>query len=552
MEESLGKALDLVKNQLELFETFPLHGHPAKIIRNDQGQINPQDVDLRYLATHQTVELADITSEEGASITVQTEDGKQETANAVIPLFGAEDADLVPFINSRLYKLLLTWSLVRDPDTLLDESFNCMLNAVFKYALVSTKPEQGLVDKAVVNLTLIRSSQAEGGLFSNVPSDLNSLTKELDLDKKTRAAPIPKVLLNAYSHFKTGKINQEQLKSLVSYAQAAALKTLINGEVSKLKRLFDLEIKKTETEDSHEVQIAKKIKSQFAKVRSLGDLARKLAAEITDVTLNADVNIHYLPGRLDKLVENDDRFSLLKRFREAVGLPEFSQAESEALVFAAFEAKGEDIDLNVLSDTTTSKAAVKTALKEDLKKEKDVKAPGSKKGKKGKVASKPLTSAKSKEIQRNPIFKALYPVLEKEFQEFFKQVHKEVVPLPPAELEAYCKTHSLNFKGIKFNEATHLPIRTCAAQGCYYFMRNMPRLDSHLQVWGVKLPQGFHLVVKENQAKSTKEIYEIFAKSHFSTVDGQTVPFDPKRFDKSEEEVLGYIDKLRVAYGKIA
>lgn len=551
MDQSLDKALDLVKNQLELFETFPLHGHPAKIIRNDQGQIDAQRVDLRYLGTDQVLELLDITSEQGGSINVTTADGKQETVNAVVPLFGKESADLAPFINSRLYKLLMSWNLIRDPDTLLEDSFSCMLTAAFGNAIKAAKPDVELLDKICFNLELVKPSLPVGDLYSNTPTDLASLTKELDLDKKARTAPLSKALLNAYLNFKTGKVTADQLKTLLNWATVSVLKSQLSNNIGKLKALFELVIIKKEADESPELKIANIIKSQLPKVRSLGDLARKLGAAITEFTLNADVEITFLPNKLEKLLETDEQFPLIKAFRSLTGVPEPSAADAEALVFAAYDSKGEDVSLDSLADTSTIKTDVTTAIKNDFKKQSEAVDAHKKKGKKGKAVAPTNSCPKKNEMNNNSLFKLLYPKLELEFQNLFKNVHKEVIPLSISEYQAVCKSNGNNFKSVKFNEATLLPVRTCAAQNCYYFMRNMPRLDSHLNVWGVKLPQGFHLVVKENRAKSTKEIYDIFANSHFTNVEGKAVPFDPVKFDKTEEEVLAYIDKLKAAYTKL-
>lgn len=552
LEANLDKALDLIKNQLELFETFPLHGHPARIIRNDQGQIDPQNVDLRYFATNVNIELTDITGQQGGTLNVPTKDGKTDTVNSVIPLFGQEDADLLPFINSRFYKLLLSYSLIRDPDDLLEQSLPCMLSAVFGLLLRAEPLDKQLLEQLITNVELIRGTAGEGDLFAAKAEDsLEALTVELDAEKKPTKAPTLKVLLNALAHLRHNRITKATFDKLFGQVLAKAFQTALASNAKKINDVFGSVIVKKETEEAPEAQIAKLVREQFPKTRTLGSLAKALGGEIMKQTLNAEIDVMFIPGRVEKMLEGEPLSLVqLKNAALLAGDSELDPKLLEHAVLVASAVGGDKFDLEDQTVINGAIMTIKTSIKENIKK--DLAATGKVGGKaKGKKGGKDAHKHSAKNMRSNPLFKTLYPQLEKDFREFFKQVHNEVIPLPKDQVEAYCKSHGINFKSIKWCEDSHLPIRTCAAPKCHFYMREMSRLDSHLNVWGVKLPKGFHMMVRENRKKSVKEIYEIFEKSHYTVQEGKTVPFDPAKFDKTPEEVLQYIDKLRDAYVKI-
>lgn len=554
LEENLDKALDLIKNQLELFEAFPLHGHPARIIRNDQGQIDPQNVDLRYFSTHVNIELTDITSQQGGTLNLTIKDDKTETVNAVIPLFAQEDADLLPFINSRFYKFLLSYSLIRDADDLMDQSFSCMLSAVFGLALRSEPLDKQLIDQLITNVELIRGSVPEGDLLAAKAEDsLESLTTELNVDKNKAKAPVLKVLLNALAHLRHNRITKVTFDKVFGQTLAKIFQKPLTSNPKKINDLFASVIVKKETEEAPEVQILKQVREQFPKTRTLGSLVKVLGGEILKQTLNAEIDVTFIPGRVEKLLEDEPlSLSQLKNIIILAGEKELNPKLLERAILIASNTTGDKFDLEDETIASNAILKIKTAMKDNIKKDLEVTGkPHGKKGAKGKKGGKEAPKHSFKEMKSNPLFKSLYPQLEKEFREFFKQVHNEVIPLPKDQVEAYCKSHGINFKSIKWCANSHLPIRTCAAPKCHFYMREMSRLDNHLNIWGVKLPKGFHMLVRENRSKSVKEIYEIFEKSHYTVQDGKTVPFDPAKFDKTPEEVLQYIEKLKDAYIKI-
>ena len=139
-----------------------------------------------------------------------------------------------------------------------------------------------------------------------------------------------------------------------------------------------------------------------------------------------------------------------------------------------------------------------------------------------------------------------------EFIAFFKQIHSQIVPIPESDLRAYAKTHKVGCE-VVIDPVSLLPKNICAAPNCSFFLKKHPqRFSHHLDVWGSKLPKGFHALVKTNHSKSKEEIFEIFVKANTSSVkveDGNPVKAD---FGRTDEEILEYIENLRGSYAKIS
>lgn len=554
-EPDLDKAVDLCKNQLELFECFPLHGHPVRIIRNPTGHIDANNVDIRFAGLNVNLELQDIIQEQGGTLNVQA-DGKTENVNCVMPLFSSDDADLIPFLNSRLYKLLMSFNLIRDPDELLDQSFVCMLTGLFGYAIKQSPPNQNLLNKILETLSLCKHVVPEGDLISNpFTGSTMDLTQEYDSDKNFKRAEALKIMLHVYGLHGQNLINNIQKKELVMNLIASEVNASVKLDPTKKNEVFSYTIVDEKDEESAEVTLIKKLRTLFPKIRSMGHLNKFIWTEILNATVNKDITINFVASKIGKLLSADG-YQLYQTFQKLLDIPELSDLELEVAVLAGITANNNlSFDFNDTAGFESAKSEVKKGIKAKLNQEIDKNNPKASTGKgaKGKKGKKD-THAKEIKItcnKKDPLYLAAYPTIEKEFKQFFKEIHKEVIPQSKADMESYCKNHGINFKNIKFNVHSLLPVRVCGATGCHFYMKEAKRLDSHLGIWGISLPKGFHLLVKENRSKPAKEIYEILSNVHYTLKNGKSESFDPSKFEKSPEEVLSYIENVQKAYNKL-
>lgn len=557
LEKGLDTALDLIKNQLELFECFPLHGHPIRINRNEQGQLNAQFADVRFFSELSVVELNDIVTEQGGVLNVPLKDGKSETANAVIPLFTSEDNDLLPFIDSRLYKLLVSFNLLNDPDQLSDQAYTCTLIGLFGHMLKRNTLDQELIDKIISTLNLIRFSVPVGDLFKNEPSNqLDGLINEVGLDKIPRKASTLKIILNALSLFKQNLISSDTCRVLIRRLLASEFQATIKTNSIKLNEVFSHSLIQKTNEEPVEQIVIKKIRSQFPKIRTLGDLTRHIGNEILNQSINSDIDIQFIVSRLEKLTNSDSPLQAIDNLTKLFHFAGFTPEELEVTFLAAFNSISDNsFDFSDEFVITTARNDIKQKIKKVISDELNIANTASKKpGKKSKSLKKSDTGKPkkvAKEIIDSVIYKSVYPILLNEFREIFKQIHSEVIPQTQPDMQEFCKKNGINFKSIKFNELTLLPVRVCAAKNCHFFLRTGERLDNHLNVWGIQLPKGFHLIVKDNRNKTPKEIYEVLATAHFTKHGDKLTPFDPLQFGKTETETLQYIEHLQTAYNSI-
>ena len=557
LEPNIDKVLDLCSNQLELFESFPLFGVPVRVVKTEQGQLDLNKIDVRFVAENMISDLSEIMQEEGGNLMITVKEGKQEAVNSVLPLFTKDDKDLAPFINSRLFKFHVSYDLIRDADCIVEQSHAALLTGLFGNLLKREKINLELVESILATLDLIQDVLPDDDLYRHPASD-----NLVDLIQGKQTVPNKpssvKVLLNAFAKVSQNKISKEVVRNLVKQMTALELHEVLVSNPKKVTDAFTYKVKENKEGESKEITITKAIRSQFPRIRTIGDLHRRLAYQILNSTLNAEIEIEFIPSKIDKLIPETSDLQIYKSFFNLVGAEKLTDFELETIVLAVSASKKSDqFNFDDKTALQESKEQVKTKIRESINAEinkNDEKKTVNPKGKKAKKEKTDAIGEHSGSIQltaeiiNNPLYKSLVDVLVPEFRQFFKAIHKEVIPQTKHEIQEYCKKNGINFKNIQFSAESHLPIRTCAAKGCHFYMREMKRLDSHMGVWGYGLPKGFHMIVKNNVAKTAEEIYEVLASSHFSNKNGQVVVFDPAHFGKTKEEVMQYIPKLQDAY----
>lgn len=145
-DETLKDAVQDCRDAYELVQTFPIVGNALSIHRTHASRIDPWLVQvrrmgtgvIRHLDTHTflcfrgTQDLED-TNQEAYYKDPQT----GETFNAVVPLLKDGDIELVPFVRSRLFQLLMTYNVCQTADAMLPQATMGLLGACFQYVLYS-------------------------------------------------------------------------------------------------------------------------------------------------------------------------------------------------------------------------------------------------------------------------------------------------------------------------------------------------------------------------------------------------------------------------------
>lgn len=119
------------------------------------------------------------------------------------------------------------------------------------------------------------------------------------------------------------------------------------------------------------------------------------------------------------------------------------------------------------------------------------------------VANKSQKKKVSKPVVQNQLqYKEIHLTCYKEFQKYFKSIHKFVIP--PSKDE-------LNKLKLKCQLKEGLPHNVCLAEKCpFYLKEQKKRLNHHLAIWEHQLPFGFHKLLKMNHQKSRLDIFNLF------------------------------------------
>jgi hypothetical protein len=567
-EKDLDKALDLCVNQLVLFDNMPFSGTPVRIVKGDNNQIDLERIDIRFVADNLTKELFEITEQEGGSLMVPVAEGKTEAVNSVVPLFSKDDVDLVPFIQSRLFKLHMSYNITKKPDTVIDQCMVYVLIGLFKH-LISRKLENtDLLNKVLETYSLIKSTLPEGDFLTKpFAGTIASLVNETTEGTTPIRASNEKTLLNAFVRCKSKEISSKTARQLVRHLAAFEVHKTLTADKSKIKEAFNYKVKNDQKSDK-QADLMAKMMALLPKVRSFGDLGKMISFQILAAELSSEIEVEFSPSKIEKVFPEESGIELFKKFLKLIGEEELTATDLEEIVLM-HEAIANNPDLTQIdpNDLNANRLNLgplfKLEINQLMKKEQPNSAGKGKKGQKGQKGKAPkgkggeITLSEggrallTTKMRSNPLFVNCYPKLKDELMNLFKSIHDEVLPQDKAEMMSYCQVNGINFNSIRFCQESLLPMKSCGARNCYFYLKSMKRLDSHMAIWGSGLPKGFHLLVKKNRHLSPPEIFDVFSAAHFSEKGGVAVPFNPETYGRNKQQVVDYISKLKDAYHKI-
>lgn len=560
-DKTLPKGLDLCQNPFDLFDAFELIGCPVRINRDNAGvnSSNAYKIDLKFCDFSQTIDAAEILRNKG-TLTVKLRDGREDTANAVLPLLSQTDADLLPFVNSRLFRLLLTFFEFGDADNVNEEAFlGLIANAVLR-TLQSNSPDDEKVEtlrRLHETANLLRGTlPAWHYLSQTAPDESNEMEVKnvKENDSSSVMVSLPEFFLQLISLYFEGKINLAKLKAIVAKKIKILARDFFAKKGSSIKAFYSVNVSTTSDGQDFREVISTNLRKRFPRIFTTGDLKRALVNEIETAKSGGNYELAFNPNSIDKIEEGNNSFVQMIKFYNLFEKWEPSSEELEVLLISGFKA---DHSGKVKLITENDLPLIREELVVDIKNQekKAAQAPGRKqkaksgRGGKGKVVQE--VSGQYKEIKSSELFKELAKVLKAEFVEHFRKVHNQIIPIPMSEIQAQCAQRGIDFKSIKLHNSL-LPDRVCCAPECGFFlMQTERRLNHHMATWGSKLPLAFHYLVKNNYQRTTEEIFDIFVKANPpTTVDEDGKPVQSS-YGRTDAEILDYIDKLKAAYTKI-
>lgn len=103
--------------------------------RYDGSLINPWKVRVLQLAkTHKSIDSVYLANNSN-KYELSVGEGKVEEINAVLPLFEEDDAEMSELLNTKLFKLAVSFMVVQNIDTFHDEAYMALLASTFVFLL---------------------------------------------------------------------------------------------------------------------------------------------------------------------------------------------------------------------------------------------------------------------------------------------------------------------------------------------------------------------------------------------------------------------------------
>lgn len=135
LENDLKEGLLLCPSQYDLVETLPLVGHGIQVRRSEGALINPYLIEVKNIAKHHKILDTVSIQQNNNEMKLKVGMDDEEIVNAVLPLFDEKDYDLQPYINSKIFHLLMTFNVMLNVDTLYENAYSALLAAATVHLL---------------------------------------------------------------------------------------------------------------------------------------------------------------------------------------------------------------------------------------------------------------------------------------------------------------------------------------------------------------------------------------------------------------------------------
>lgn len=525
LEKDFLDGLSYCNSQFDLVEAFPLIGMAIKIKRFNGSMLNPWLTKVRFIAKHhKSVDTISIIKNNN-NLELKTGENSVETINAVLPLFDNEDADLAPLLQTRLYHLMMTFNVMQNVDTLYEDAYLALLSNTLLYLLKEpdTEWKRGILDLIDKTVRIVYYDHPDFKKYREeiLKDPINGISNDEE-QKKYGSIDLSKAILHTFMLWRDKLIDEKRTQHLIDCIIGFYFYNLVKNNDFELAKYFKCKIQSQAGE-----QAMNTVRNNFKNCKTLGDLRREVYAAF------------------DKLMTGSEQYEFvwdvsdLYKLDTKVRVDLFEQL-SEMLIG---KAPNKDVYIANIARAYSSGTYAQMMSDEMMKKDLNELT--------GSLGKKLTIDTQKGGVKQLPACKSAVFTLTKEFQEWFKKIHFEIMPISKAELKKYCEDNK-----IPLNTYTHLPDsyllkNACLAKDCPHYMKVNNRLHHHMDVWNQGLPPAFHRTVKANYKKDTKEIYQLFMSGACIKKNKQNFEYKVEKYERSEAEVLAYIEKLKEAYSKM-
>jgi len=528
-EKDLLDGINLCPSQYDLVETLPLVGHSIKVHRSEGSMINPWMIQVKEIAKHH--KILDTVSIQAHNNEMKLKVGMddEEIVNAVLPLFDEKDYDLQPFINSKIYHLLMTFNVIQNVDTLFENAYCALLAAATIY--LYGKPENEWRNNllTLINKTM-KITYAESLGFKKY---CDILIKEPHLAMVTSHPEVPikcedlskPILVLHYLNLQ----DKEKVKEIFTRIFVEYFGRSIPDE-SNLTDFFILEdehvFDKVDLTPHCNKVLSKYTTDQLNSFYTKQELKDDIIKEYLTLDLKIDfdfgikLNEKNLYSTFFKI-----NLSLLEKIYQHFTGEKINEKNYYFWIFHAINYR------NSFERNTTK-------INEDFEFIMKII--------KGKFISE--------FFKNNSIFSKIWTDLENKYCDIITNQHFSVIPMSEHDLINYCQKNSLDHSLYKFNNCSNLLVNACLSPKCPYYMKFNNSLAQHLEGNKASIP-AFHKTVKILCKENDDE--KIF--QHIFNMDFlEKMPVMPKagpegvkQLLKRKAEIIEEIKELKAFYQKI-
>ena len=84
-------------------------------------------------------------------------------------------------------------------------------------------------------------------------------------------------------------------------------------------------------------------------------------------------------------------------------------------------------------------------------------------------------------VKQLPFFNAAVEQATAEFRDWFREIHKEIIPMSEAELKDICKAKKIGFNTL-YSHNLCMVVNACMAKDCPFFLEVKGRLSHHMDI----------------------------------------------------------------------
>jgi len=524
LQKDFVDGLNFCNSQFDLVESFPLIGLAIKIKRYNGSMLNPWLTQVKFIAKHHKV--VDTISIVKSSNNLQLKVGEDtiENINAVLPLFTKSDDDMKGLLRSRLYHLMMTFNVMQNVDTLYEDAYLALLSNTLVYLLGEKesewKKELLQVIENTVKLVYYDTPSFETYRENLIKDPINAINNDEE-QKKYGSIDLSKAILHLFMLSSDKKLDDIKSKQIIDAIIGRFFFSLAKTQDFQISKFFKCKI----VSDSN-AKALDTVRENFKYCKTMGDLRRQVYAAF-DKVMSTGAQYDY-SWDLSELYKLDQKIKI-ETLEEVTQLVLGTTPTKEDYITWLGKAALSDSFPNMFNNENGQLTVDKIT---------------------GTLGKKLTVDTKKGGVKQLTACKLAIDTMSQEFKEWFKKIHWEILPISKAEFNKICQDNKLNPAKMDHSDETYLVKHGCLAPQCPHYMVHNDRLHHHMDVWDHGLPWAFHKTVKAFYKLSPEEIYNKFTDG---TCARHKAEFDytKEKYQRSKEEVLAYISKLKTVYEQI-